>query len=114
MYAMLLLMRVLCMLLLLQAGFNHDYGCVHKDVPEYEHLIRLLPRCFTEVMMRIANPLRPIFPTWFKGGDKVRPARHVLLRCLRCAGAMLDRLCSPLAARFDAAMQRCRLDTRSV
>jgi hypothetical protein len=60
--------------LLLQAGFNHDYGCVHKDVPEYEHLIRLLPRCFTEVMMRIANPLRPIFPTWFKNGGKVRHA----------------------------------------
>jgi hypothetical protein len=54
-----------------QAGFNHDYGCVYKDVPEYEHLIRVLPRCFTEVMLRVANPLRPIFPTWFKGGDKV-------------------------------------------
>jgi hypothetical protein len=53
-----------------QAGFNHDYGCVHKDVPEYEHLIRVLPRCFTEVMLRVANPLRPIFPNWFKGGDK--------------------------------------------
>ncbi|KAF6250399.1 cytochrome P450 [Scenedesmus sp. NREL 46B-D3] len=52
------------------AGFNHDYGCVHKDVPEYEHLIRVLPRCFTEVMLRVANPLRPIFPNWFKGGDK--------------------------------------------
>eukprot|EP00882_Tetradesmus_deserticola_P021210 GHRQ01022960.1.p2 GENE.GHRQ01022960.1~~GHRQ01022960.1.p2 ORF type:complete len:216 (+),score=80.37 GHRQ01022960.1:424-1071(+) len=52
------------------AGFNHDYGCVHKDVPEYEHLIRVLPRCFTEVMLRVANPLRPIFPNWFKYGDK--------------------------------------------
>ena len=58
--------------LCVQAGFNHDYGCVYKDVPEYEHLIRVLPRCFTEVMLRVANPLRPIFPTWFKGGDKVR------------------------------------------
>jgi hypothetical protein len=34
-----------------QAAFNHDYGCVHKDVPEYDHLIRVLPRCFTEVGM---------------------------------------------------------------
>lgn len=57
---------------LLQAGFDHDFGSVHKDEPEYDHLLRVLPRCFTEVMLRIANPLRPIFPTWFKGGDKVR------------------------------------------
>jgi len=63
-----------CALYCAQAGFNHDYGCVHKDVPEYEHLIRVLPRCFTEVMLRVANPLRPVFPTWFKGGDKVRLA----------------------------------------
>lgn len=54
----------------LQAGFNHDYGCVHKDVPEYEHLIRVLPRCFTEVMMRIANPLREMMPGLHKNGPK--------------------------------------------
>jgi hypothetical protein len=77
-------LRVLHMLLL-QAGFNHDYGCVHKDVPEYEHLIRVLPRCFTEVMMRIANPLRPIFPTWFKNGGKVRRAAVVSGACMRRA-----------------------------
>jgi hypothetical protein len=63
-----------------QAGFNHDYGCVHKDVPEYEHLIRVLPRCFTEVMLRVANPLRPIFPNWFKGGDK-GAQQHLLQHC---------------------------------
>jgi hypothetical protein len=43
---------------------------VHKDVPEYEHLIRVLPRCFTEVMMRIANPLRELFPGFHKYGAK--------------------------------------------
>eukprot|EP00775_Hariotina_reticulata_P012934 gene12934-13062_t len=52
------------------AGFNHDYGCVHKDVPEYQHLIRVLPRCFTEVMLRIANPLREIFPAFHRNGSK--------------------------------------------
>jgi hypothetical protein len=90
MYAMLLLMRVLCMLLLLQAGFNHDYGCVYKDVPEYEHLIRVLPRCFTEVMLRVANPLRPIFPTWFKNGGKVR-SRWLVLSLSKAFCAELTR-----------------------
>lgn len=56
--------------LCVQAGFNHDYGCVHKDVPEYEHLIRVLPRCFTEVMLRIANPLREVFPGLHNNGPK--------------------------------------------
>lgn len=54
----------------MQAGFNHDYGCVHKDVPEYEHLIRVLPRCFTEVMLRIANPMRELFPGFHRNGPK--------------------------------------------
>uniref|UniRef100_A0A383W6E6 Cytochrome P450 n=1 Tax=Tetradesmus obliquus TaxID=3088 RepID=A0A383W6E6_TETOB len=52
------------------AGFGHDYDCVSQDVPAYDHLIRVLPRCFTEVMLRIANPLRPLFPTMFKYGPK--------------------------------------------
>jgi hypothetical protein len=59
-----------CAVFCVQAGFNHDYGCVHKDVPEYEHLIRVLPRCFTEVMLRIANPLRELFPGLHKNGPK--------------------------------------------
>jgi len=52
------------------AGFNHDFASVHKDEPEYDHLLRVLPRCFTEVMLRIANPLRPLFPTAFRYGPK--------------------------------------------
>jgi cytochrome P450 len=52
------------------AGFGHDYQSVEKDVPEYDHLLRVLPRCFTEVMLRVINPLRPIFPSWFKNGPK--------------------------------------------
>lgn len=54
----------------LQAGFGHDYQSVKKDVPEYEHLLRVLPRCFTEVMLRVVNPLRPIVPQMFKNGKK--------------------------------------------
>eukprot|EP00882_Tetradesmus_deserticola_P020666 GHRQ01022328.1.p1 GENE.GHRQ01022328.1~~GHRQ01022328.1.p1 ORF type:complete len:137 (+),score=47.97 GHRQ01022328.1:169-579(+) len=53
-----------------QAGFNHDYDCVSQDVPAYDHLIRVLPRCFTEVMLRIANPLREVFPGQHKNGPK--------------------------------------------
>ena len=73
------------------AGFNHDYGCVHKDVPEYEHLIRVLPRCFTEVMLRIANPLREAFPRFHKNGPKgahsvtqslIHPLTHSLTHSL--------------------------------
>jgi hypothetical protein len=53
-----------------QAGFGHDYDCVSQDVPAYDHLIRVLPRCFTEVMLRIANPLRQMFPGQHKNGMK--------------------------------------------
>lgn len=52
------------------AGFGHDYNSVSQDIPNYNHLLRVLPRCFTEVMMRIANPLRAAFPTAFKNGPK--------------------------------------------
>ena len=31
---------------------------------------RVLPRCFTEVMLRVINPLRPKFPSWFNNGPK--------------------------------------------
>jgi hypothetical protein len=56
------------------AGFGHDYKSVEKDEPEYNHLLRVLPRCFTEVMLRVINPIRPIFPSWFKTGPKGEPA----------------------------------------
>lgn len=56
--------------LFLQAGFKHDYNSVSQDIPPYDHLLRVLPRCFTEVMLRVANPLRPMFPSWFKTGPK--------------------------------------------
>jgi cytochrome P450 len=52
------------------AGFGHDYGSVKQDTPAYDHLLRVLPRCFTEVMLRVANPLRAVFPRWFKNGPK--------------------------------------------
>lgn len=53
-----------------QAGFKHDYNSVSQDIPPYDHLLRVLPRCFTEVMLRVANPLRPIIPSAFKNGPK--------------------------------------------
>uniref|UniRef100_A0A383VEH9 Cytochrome P450 n=1 Tax=Tetradesmus obliquus TaxID=3088 RepID=A0A383VEH9_TETOB len=52
------------------AGFGHDYASVSQDTPAYDHLLRVLPRCFTEVMLRIANPLRPLLPSLFKKGAK--------------------------------------------
>eukprot|EP00879_Flechtneria_rotunda_P009548 GHRR01009994.1.p1 GENE.GHRR01009994.1~~GHRR01009994.1.p1 ORF type:complete len:439 (+),score=146.14 GHRR01009994.1:585-1901(+) len=77
------------------AGFNHDYGSVQKDVPEYEHLLRVLPRCFTEVMLRIANPLRELFPGFHKNGPKGSAAfkmfqeeMMVLLKELKDRGAV--------------------------
>ncbi|KAG2443022.1 hypothetical protein HYH02_009438 [Chlamydomonas schloesseri] len=51
-------------------AFGHDYGCVRlREVPP-EHLIRVLPRAFTEVMRRIANPLRALAPGLVKKGAK--------------------------------------------
>jgi len=52
------------------AGFGHDYGSVKQDTPAYDHLLRVLPRCFTEVMLRVANPLRAMLPRYFKNGPK--------------------------------------------
>jgi cytochrome P450 len=40
------------------AGFQHDFECVKQDVPSWNHLLRVLPRCFTEVELRLANPFR--------------------------------------------------------
>jgi len=46
---------------------------VKQDTPSREHLLRVLPRCFTEVELRLANPLRSLLPLprkWFKNGEK--------------------------------------------
>lgn len=54
----------------LQAGFGHDYESVLQDVPPRDHLLRVLPRCFTEVMLRLANPFRALAPRLYKTGAK--------------------------------------------
>lgn len=51
-------------------GFNHDYQSVKLDKPPAGHLLRVLPRCFTEVMLRVANPLRHLTPGLVRGGRK--------------------------------------------
>uniref|UniRef100_A0A383W692 Cytochrome P450 n=1 Tax=Tetradesmus obliquus TaxID=3088 RepID=A0A383W692_TETOB len=91
------------------AGFNHDYDCVSQDVPAYDHLIRVLPRCFTEVMLRIANPLREMFPGQHRNGPKGAAAfkmfqaeMGVLLRELKQRGA-------PDPDDQDIATQLCRV-----
>ncbi len=61
--------------LLVQAGFGHDFGCVEPPVCVTEpappgHLLRVLPRCFTEVMLRLVNPFRPLAPGLFHYGAK--------------------------------------------
>lgn len=43
-------------------------ACVLRTAQD--HLLRVLPRCFTEVMRRIANPLRAILPWAFKSGTR--------------------------------------------
>jgi hypothetical protein len=95
-----------------QAGFKHDYNSVSQDVPPYDHLLRVLPRCFTEVMLRVANPLRPLVPGLFKTGPKgsaafvafqkemgrlldeiqVRPVRWQARVCCVCACLRVVRL----------------------
>ncbi|KXZ56708.1 hypothetical protein GPECTOR_1g638 [Gonium pectorale] len=51
-------------------AFGHDYGCVRLAEVPPSHLLRVLPRAFTEVMRRIANPLRALLPRAFKNGPK--------------------------------------------
>lgn len=46
------------------AAFGHDYEAVKQDSPAYDHMLRVLPRCFTEVELRMANPLRGMLPSW--------------------------------------------------
>jgi hypothetical protein len=75
--------------LLSQAGFGHDYKSVSEDVPAYNHLLRVLPRCFTEVMLRVANPIRPLAPGMFKNGPKGSSA---FLAFQREMGSLLDQL----------------------
>lgn len=76
-------------LLPLQAGFNHDYDSVSQDIPPYDHLLRVLPRCFTEVMLRVANPIRPLFPTAFRYGRKGSAAFRAFQQEM---GILLDEL----------------------
>lgn len=53
------------------AAFGHDYEAVKQDTPAYSHMLRVLPRCFTEVELRMANPLRSFLPSFlFKRGAK--------------------------------------------
>lgn len=55
------------------AAFGHDFECVKQGVPNRDHLLRVLPRCFTEVELRMMNPLRAIkaLPRMlFRNGDK--------------------------------------------
>ncbi|GMH38538.1 hypothetical protein BSKO_06422 [Bryopsis sp. KO-2023] len=53
------------------AAFGHDFEAVKQDHPEPSHMLRVLPRCFTEVELRMANPLRTLFPSFlFKRGTK--------------------------------------------
>lgn len=48
-----------------------EYGCVKslpsllQPAPDPNHLLRILPRSFTEVMLRLGNPLRASAPWAF-------------------------------------------------
>ncbi|EFJ42950.1 hypothetical protein VOLCADRAFT_96865 [Volvox carteri f. nagariensis] len=52
------------------SAFGHDYGCTRLQQVPYNHLLRVLPRAFTEVMRRIANPFRSFAPGLVKNGKK--------------------------------------------
>ena len=53
----------------LQAAFGYKYKCVEQPVPApRDHLLRVLPRAFSECMYRIGNPLRATLPCLFKWG----------------------------------------------
>ncbi|KAF5828281.1 cytochrome P450, partial [Dunaliella salina] len=56
------------------AAFSHNFGSTELGPPSvpapYTHLLRVLPRCFTEVMLRVANPLRALAPSKWRGGEK--------------------------------------------
>jgi hypothetical protein len=66
-----------------QASNPSDSLCTATPIPTQ----RVLPRCFTEVMLRVANPARQAVPSLFKGGDKGEPAasRPLLFATLRPA-----------------------------
>lgn len=103
------------------SAFGHDYGCVRLDAVPPSHLLRVLPRAFTEVMRRVANPLRGVAPGLFKNGPKGRQSfsdfqthmRQLLREMLargppppsdRDIGAQLARVL--LAARQEAEKQQ--------
>jgi hypothetical protein len=41
-----------------------------RNPRNHSHQQRVLPRCFTEVMLRIANPARQLAPSLFVNGEK--------------------------------------------
>ncbi|GBG00430.1 cytochrome P450 [Raphidocelis subcapitata] len=91
------------------AGFGHDYESVKQDKPAYDHLLRVLPRCFTEVMLRVANPARQMLPSMFKGGDKGSKAYEMFQREMRVLLEELKVRGAPKADDQDIASQLYRV-----
>jgi cytochrome P450 len=91
-----------------QAGFNHDYRSVERDTPEYTHLLRVLPRCFTEVMLRIANPARALLPAAFKNGTKGAGAYRMFQDEMRLLLKKVQASGEPAADNFDIGAQLYR------
>ena len=91
------------------AGFGHDYQSVKQDKPAYDHLLRVLPRCFTEVMLRIANPARQLVPGAFKGGDKGSKAYEMFQAEMRILLEELKARGPPAADDHDIASQLYRV-----
>ena len=53
----------------MQAAFGYEYKSVEQALPAPpDHLLRVLPRAFTECMYRIGNPMRAMLPCLFKWG----------------------------------------------
>ena len=61
--------RVHCATANVQAAFGYEYKSVEQALPAPpDHLLRVLPRAFTECMYRIGNPMRAMLPCLFKWG----------------------------------------------
>ena len=55
----------------MQAAFGYEYKSVEQALPAPpDHLLRVLPRAFTECMYRIGNPMRAMLPCLFKWGKQ--------------------------------------------
>ncbi|KAI8464712.1 MAG: cytochrome P450 [Monoraphidium minutum] len=91
------------------AGFGHDYQSVKQDKPAYDHLLRVLPRCFTEVMLRVANPVRQMVPSLFKGGDKGSKAYDMFQAEMRVLLEEMKARGPPAAGDQDIASQLYRV-----